>query len=440
MLRAQKLKGFQDIHGESMEIKKHLVRAIREKARLSNFVTVDTPCLEYTETLLGEGGETDKQIFRFTDGGGRDVALRYDLTVPFARFVAENHGKLPMPFKRFQMGKAWRAEKPQKGRYREFSQADFDIIGVNNVSADVEVLSIFFSLFSDDVKLPFTMQVGYRGVVSCVIKKIYGDLSEEKEQRLLINLDKLAKIGKEKVCDLMTKETETKKEQAELLLEVLQHSKNYSEQIKKLREFLGGDEEARKELTRLESTLDILSSLCQSDCGKIELDLSIVRGLAYYTGIVFETVLEDFEDFGSVCSGGRYDNLCGRFLKESPSGIGGSFGVDRLVAALLSSDRKFEEKESEVFMIALASEAARDYAFEILKILRKNKIPAEVFLKEQKLGNQFKFASRMNYPFVITVGEEEKQRKTLNLKDMKEGKETKDLPLEQLLSELEGLK
>jgi histidyl-tRNA synthetase len=436
MLKAQKLKGFQDIHGEAMGVKRHLVRAIREKARLANFVTVDTPCLEYTETLLGEGGETDKQIFRFTDNGGRDVALRYDLTVPFARFVAENYGKLPMPFKRFQMGKAWRAEKPQKGRYREFSQADFDIVGVNNVLADVEILSIFFDLFSKDVKLPFTLQIGYRGVVSCVIKKIYGELESEKEQRLLINLDKLAKIGKEKVCELMAEETETKKEQAELLLKVLQHSKDYSLQIKELREFLKGDTHSEEELCRLEETLNILSICCQSDLGKFQLDLSIVRGLAYYTGIVFETVLEDFKDYGSVCSGGRYDNLCGRFLKESPSGIGGSFGVDRLVAALLSSDKKFEEEEQKTIMIALASEGARDYAFLILKILRENKLSSEIYLKEQKLAQQFKYASRMNYPFVLTVGDEEKQKKTFNLKNMREEKETRDIPIEKLISEL----
>lgn len=436
MLNAQKLKGFQDIHGEAMIVKRHLVRAIREKARLANFVTVDTPCLEYTETLLGEGGETDKQIFRFTDNGGRDVALRYDLTVPFARFVAENYGKLPMPFKRFQMGKAWRAEKPQKGRYREFSQADFDIVGVNNVLADVEILSIFFDLFSKDVKLPFTLQIGYRGVVSCVIKKIYGELALEKEQRLLINLDKLAKIGKEKVCELIAEETQTKKDQAELLLKVLQHSRDYSEQIKKLREFLQGDKTSEEELCRLEETLNILSICCQSNCGKFELDLSIVRGLAYYTGIVFETVLEDFQDYGSVCSGGRYDNLCGRFLKESPSGIGGSFGVDRLVAALLSSNTKFEEEEQKTIMIALASEGARDYAFSILKILREHKLSSEIYLKEQKLAQQFKYASRMNYPFVLTVGEEEKQKKTFNLKNMREEKEIRDIPIGKLISEL----
>lgn len=430
--KAQKLKGFQDIFGSEIEIKESLSEQIREKARLANFVNVETPCLEYTETLLGEGGETDKQIYRFKDNGDRDVSLRYDLTVPFARFVSEYHGKLSLPYKRFQIGKAWRAEKPQKGRYREFSQCDFDIVGVNNFSADVEVISLLFTIFSDVIQLPFTMKLGYREIVSSVIKKIYGNLSSSHEERVLINIDKLEKIGKEKVVALIAEETETRAEQAEELLSVLSPVESYEEKLENLSSFLKEDSEAEDHLTRLRKTLETLSLLCESSTGRISLDLTTVRGLAYYTGVVFETTLDDFVDFGSVCSGGRYDNLCDRFLKESLPGVGGSLGLDRLVAALSSKGLE-ESKQKNVTMIAVASEEIRPYAFEILKYLRQNNIPSEIFLKDQKLGNQFKFASRQGYTYVVTLGEEEMNSRTVSLKDMIKQEEKKSLSPDSLL-------
>ena len=433
--KAQKLKGFQDIFGSEMVLKESLSKKIEERARLSNFVSVETPCIEYTDTLLGEGGDTDKQIYRFSDNGGRDVALRYDLTVPFARFVSEHHGKLALPYKRFQIGKAWRAEKPQKGRFREFSQVDFDIVGVNNFSSDVEIISLLFSVFSEVVGLPFSMKLGYRELVSLVIRKIYGPLSKSDEERVLINLDKIEKIGQEKVVSLIADETKTDKEKAKTLLSVLVSKENYSSQIKSLSLFLEGDADAKEHLVRLERTLDILSKISKSSLGSIVLDLSTVRGLAYYTGIVFETTLNDFSDFGSVCSGGRYDNLCDRFLKESLPGIGGSLGLDRLVAALSSLETK-EIEEKNITMIAVADDEARDYAFEVLKLLRDQKIPSEVFLKDQKIPNQFKFASRHNYSFVVTVGEEEKKKRTVNVKDMKAQKEERDIELSSLVDSL----
>ena len=433
--KAQKLKGFQDIHGRSMLIKEDLSSKISQKAKLANFVTVETPCLEYTETLLGEGGETDKQIFRFEDNGGRDVALRYDLTVPFARFVSEHHGKLPLPYKRFQIGKAWRAEKPQKGRFREFSQCDFDIVGSDHLSSDIEVVSLLFSIFSDCVKLPFTMRLGYRQVVSAVIAKIYPDLSGEHEERVLINLDKIDKIGSDKVCSLIAEETGTDRTLADQLLKTLVSDENEKIQIAHLRKFLSKDEEALKHLDRLERTLEILALLCQSQHGKLVLDFSLVRGLAYYTGVVFETNLDDFPEFGSVCSGGRYDNLCDRFLKESLPGVGGSFGLDRLVALLAETDYSASE-EKQKLMVAVADDSSRTYAFEVLKAVREKEILSEIFLKDQKLSNQFKYASKFGFSFVLTIGEEEKTNKTITLKNMKTKEEFKGLRLEELFSHL----
>lgn len=434
--KPQKLKGFQDIHDQVMLIKNYLSKKIEQKSKAANFVTIDTPCLEYTETLLGLGGETDKQVFRFTDNGGRDVALRYDLTVPFARFVAEHHGKLPLPYKRFQTGKVWRAEKPQKGRYREFSQCDFDIIGINNEWADIEILSIFYAIFSQVIKLPFTMSIGDRQVVSAVIHKIYGKIEDQTEQRILINLDKLAKIGPEKVCDLIVEETKTSREQASSLLNLIISSDSYSKQIDSLRDFLKDDTSAQNQLTRLHKTFEVLSLITDNSNGTLKFDLSIVRGLAYYTGIVFETILDDFQDYGSVGSGGRYDDLSGRFMKESLSGIGGSVGLDRIVAALSSQKDSLPLDSDQVVMLAIANEEVRDYGFEILKTLRENNICSEIYLKEQKLANQFKFASKMKYSYVITVGDEEKNKRTFNLKNMNLQKESKNISFDSLINEI----
>ena len=437
ILKPQKLKGFQDIFGDNCALKEDLLEKIRHKAKLANFSVLETPCLEYTETLLGVGGETDKQVFRFTDNGGRDVALRYDLTVPFARFVAENQGKLILPYKRFQVGKVWRAEKPQKGRYREFSQCDFDIIGVDNEWTDIEIVSLFYTIFSDVIGLPFTMHLGFRQVVSAVIYKIYGkNLSLESEKRILINLDKAEKIGAEKVCKLIAEETETRLDQAEELVKKLAPVANPLEQLDSLKSYLEGDEDAQREINRLATTIKILNQICCSTKGKIKLNLSVVRGLAYYTGLVFETTLDDFSEFGSVGSGGRYDDLSGRFMKESLSGIGGSVGIDRLLAALLSREESNTFATHKKAMIAVATPDARDYAFTLLSHLRANNIACDVHLKDQKITQQFKFANRAGYNFVLTVGTDEKQESTANLKDMQTGQEQKKLSFPSLIKAL----
>lgn len=423
---AKKLKGFQDLDAAAMQIKRHLLTSVQKQASLADFQQIDTPSLEYAQTLLGTSGETDKQVFRFQDNGKRDVALRFDLTIPFARYIAEHQGTLVFPFKGFQIGKVWRAEKPQKGRYREFMQCDLDIIGVESMWADIEILSVFYKIFAEDIKLPFTISIGQRAVVSALIKKILG--TKLAEDKVLIAIDKLQKIGQDNVLALLEEQLNVPCKQGKELLNLISQEDLDGEISKAIKDM----DEASISFQRYKDTVQSLKQTHNDTVGQFKADLSIVRGLGYYTGIVFETNLNNKQDFGSVCSGGRYDNLIDRFTTQKLMGIGGSIGIDRLLLALQEDDQWTQTKNNTVF-IAIAQDSARDYAHNILTELRKNNISSTMDLKEQKIANQFKYANRMNYPFVIALGEKEVNNQTFCLKDMATGIEEKDLPLAKLI-------
>ena len=436
----KRLKGFQDLFDKPMNIKAKLLEKIALKAHSSGFQVMDTPCLEYAETLLGQDQETDKQVFKFCDNGKRNVALRFDLTVPFARFVAENHGKLQLPFKRYQYGKVWRAEKPQKGRYREFGQCDFDLIRLQSKWSDLEILNTFYSIFATIIKQDFTMKIGHRPLVSKITQFIYPNLSPENEERILINLDKLLKIGNDKVCSLIAEETNTPIEYSKKLVEVLSLNINKHDDFIKVRSFISNiDETLISYLEDLKLLKDfIIDSLPDNKIGTIDLDLRIVRGLGYYTGVVFETFLDSIPDFGSVCSGGRYDKLTNRFVDRELSGIGGSIGIDRLVAALSTLDISFMT-ENTSFFIAVSDNNSRKFAHKILNLLRNENICADISLKEQKLGQQFKYANKKGYTYVITIGEEETKQESISLKEMSSGREEKNIEINLIIPKIKSL-
>jgi histidyl-tRNA synthetase len=434
----RKLKGFQDYPAETMNLRLALMDIIRRHAQLAGFNPIDTPALEYAEVLLGVGGETDKQVYRFLDNGEREVALRFDLTVPFARFVAENLGALPLPFKRLQMGPVWRAEKPQRGRFREFWQCDLDIIGVNSAAADIEILLCLYSILAAIPCGNFKMMVGHRGILSALIGKTLGNFTPELLTQALIIIDKLAKVGAEQVITMLAELPGSSRDGAEKLISVLAQRSDGSSDLALVETLLADNTEARAELAQLKATTALIRATQPSAAGSIIVDLAIARGLGYYTGIVFETILSAKPEWGSICSGGRYNGLLERYVDQEVAGVGGSIGLDRLVAALASDQTVLDLPRKCVF-VAIATADAFTYGFQVAQQLRSSGIPCDIVLKEQKLGHQFKYANRHGYPLVVTVGGEEAAARTVNLKHMSTGHEDKNLALQQLHARIEEL-
>ncbi len=428
---ARKLKGFQDYPPDLMRQRLAIMQTAREIAKRAAFSEIATPALEHAEVLLGVGGETDKQVFRFMDGGERDVALRYDLTVPFARYVSENYGKISMPFKRLQIGDVWRAEKPQKGRFREFCQCDLDIIGADSAAADIEILSTFHQILTKIIPTSFTMACNDRKILSALIYKILEVKDSGAEQQALLILDKLAKQGKASVSMLLFENLAVSESRTGELLDLILSFKQ--EEPAPLLSYL--DDEAKKMWQRFEETIKIVQDLAQGSLGKVVMDLSIARGLAYYTGVVFETTVDTVQGFGSICSGGRYNQLAERFIDQPLPGVGGSIGVDRLTALLIEKEPMQAQAPAQVFL-AIAANDGLSYAYKILKKLRDSGISADLVLKDQKLGAQFKFANKQAYPWVLTIGSDEIAAGTYSLRNMLLGTEERGLNWEALLQRL----
>ena len=335
LIQPRTLPGFRDYTPQLMIAKEHLLEQARRVYRSYGFAPIDTPALEYTEILLGKGGEeSDKQLFRFTDNGGRDVALRFDLTVPLARFAAQHMSQLGTPFKRYHMGPVWRGERQQKGRYREFWQCDFDIIGTTANAADIEVVLIIHDLLKALNVGPFSIRVNNRLVLSGLLEEL--GLAGQ-TGALLRCLDKLPKIGRAGVEGEMAEKTGVNSAQAERLLTLAQMSGTNTEILDRLRTEFGTNSKAAEGIRRLEELLATTITAGIAPEG-IKLDLAIARGLDYYTGTVYETFLSDLPGIGSVCSGGRYDNLAGLYTKQQLPGVGASLGLDRLLAAMEDLD------------------------------------------------------------------------------------------------------
>ncbi|RYZ55380.1 MAG: histidine--tRNA ligase [Proteobacteria bacterium] len=422
-IQPRKLKGFRDLLPYQARLKKTITDIIWKNAAVAGFEVIETPALEFAETLLGTGEETDKEVYRFTDAGDRSVALRFDLTVPFARYVVENFSELVFPFKKVQIGNSWRGEKPQKGRYREFCQADLDIIGVDSLSADVEVISCIMQNLNELVPQGFTMSLGHRIILSALIRTSLPTIDPSLEFKVLIVLDKLAKIGRKAVIDLLLAMPGVDAAEPEALLSRLEKKNAHGDSdLDSLKEFLSADTNALLEIDRLKETALIIRKLVDGGHGKVVVDLSIARGLGYYTGIVFETTIDGLDGFGSISSGGRYNGLVSRFSNTELAGIGGSIGVDRLLAAMEQLTEKKAAERNGAF-IALAGSEGRQYGFELLKELRGLGIPSDIALKEGKLGNQFKLADKRSFAWVLTIGSEELASKTVSLKNLATGEE-----------------
>ncbi|HTI50217.1 MAG TPA: histidine--tRNA ligase, partial [Planctomycetaceae bacterium] len=321
LIKAQTLKGFRDYLPAAAMARERIMEIARRVYRSYGFSPIDTPALEYTEILLGKGGEeSDKQLFRFTDQGGRDVAMRFDLTVPFARFAAQHLNDLGTPFKRYHLGAVWRGENTQRGRYREFMQCDFDTIGTDSNAADIETLLVIHDLLAAIGFERFTVRVNNRLVLNGLLDKLG---LAEKTSGILRALDKLHKIGRDGVIAEMQTRVGATAEQAGRVLDLAALTGTPDEILGKLDPMLTGSAVGEEGIARLRELFGA-ALIAGLPAERVQLDVSIARGLDYYTGTIYETFLTDDPSIGSICSGGRYDNLAGLFTHQKLPGVGAS--------------------------------------------------------------------------------------------------------------------
>lgn len=394
MIEPKVLKGFRDSLPRQEIVRQKLMAEVRDILGSFGFVPIDTPALEYTEVLLGKGGgETDKQMFRFTDNGGRDVALRFDLTVPLARFVAANFSQLSFPFKRYHIGKVWRGEKPQKGRYREFWQCDFDILGVDNAMSDFEILLLIHTCLTRIGAGSFKVSVSHRGLLNRVLTSLG---IREHNADVLRAIDKLGKIGRAGVCEILKGDGLKDDDISQILDFISIEKKDFETTLVYLEEILGDCPETE----RLRAILLMMKACGIED--DFVLDTSITRGLDYYTGIVYETLLTDMPQIGSICSGGRYNNLAGLYSKEKLPGVGSCIGLDRLIAALeeLKSPIVTDDSFADVMVVSKKDDIVWS---EITAMkLRTLGVRADSYVGEKNLGQQFSYAENNGIPYVVT--------------------------------------
>ena len=419
------LKGFRDYLPEAMIPRERLIDTARRVYRSYGFSPIDTPALEYLEILTGKGSEeTDKQLYKFVDHGGRDVGMRFDLTVPFARFAAQHIGTLGTPFKRYHIAAVWRGENTQRGRYREFMQCDFDTIGTRASAADIETALVIHDLMRAVGFDDFTIRVNNRMVLAGLLERI--GLAEQ-STHVLRALDKLAKIGPEKVAAEMQATAGAAPEQAAEVLKLAALSGGNAQVLAALEPLVAGSEKGQEGVGRLAELLGAVAAAGVSD-QRIRLDVSIARGLDYYTGTIFETFLDRLPTIGSVCSGGRYDNLAGLYTNQELPGIGASLGLDRLLAAMEELGLLAKvATPAEVFIPFFVQERLHDY-LRLAARLRAAGLGVEFYPEPKRLGQQLKYADRRGFRVAVIIGEDEFAESRCQVKDLARG-ETKNVEL-----------
>lgn len=424
------LKGFRDFLPQDEILRSDLIEKLTKTFRSYGFVPIDTPVLEYTEILLRKSnGETEKQMFRFEDNGGRDVAMRFDLTVPFARFTAQHKEELYFPFKRYHISKVWRGEKPQAGRYREFVQCDFDTVGSDSAVSDFETLSLMKAALSaigvDEIKI----HVNHRGIFNRFLKKL--GLSEKSED-ILRAVDKIAKVGEEKVSAELEEITGNADSSAKII-DYIKPLSSFEETLSHIEELAGGEDEDSKRMKTIFSMMKAAGIE-----GTYMLDPAITRGLDYYTGIVYETFLEKLPSIGSVCSGGRYDNLAGLYMKEKLPGVGSSIGLDRLIAGLSElgiTNAKGSYLDVEIFN---TDENLNVQYQEVAAKLRKEGISVEVFPDTVKINKQYSVTDKKQIPWGIILSSNSETANTITLKNLKTREIFESISIEDAARKIKG--
>ncbi len=406
---------------EQMEFDR-IVRTIREVYELYGFIPLDTPLIERQEVLLAKaGGETEKQIYCFRKGES-DLALRFDLTVPLARYVSEHYGELTFPFRRYHIGKVYRGERPQQGRFREFYQCDIDVIGDDKLGLfyDAEMPCVINDIFRRLGWSSFVVRISNRKLISGVLSSIG---AEDQVTEVLRIVDKLEKVSSEQVREQLS-EVGLGNEEVEKILSFSEIKGEPREVINKLKELDIDDPVFRQGVAELEEVSRRMESMGMPR-DRYCIDLSIARGLDYYTGTVYETTLEEYPEIGSICSGGRYDDLAAQYTNRKLPGVGISIGLTRLFSQLQSRGLLKEQRStpSRVLVVSLSPDGN-----EVLKIascLRQEEgIAAEIGDTGKKVQKNLKYADRLGIPYVLLIGEDEIRKERFTIKDMRKGEQS----------------
>ncbi len=415
-------KGTRDFGPTEMARRNYLFDTIKSVFRLHGFLPLETPAMENLSTLLGKYGEEgDRLLFRIMNSGEKaaeapEKGLRYDLTVPFARYVVQHQGEVVFPFRRYQVQPVWRADRPQKGRYREFYQCDVDIIGSRSLLNEVELVQMVERVFR---------KLGIRVVLKLNNRKILAGIAEiigytEKIVDITVAIDKLEKIGMEAV-EAELSERGIDNAAVAKLRPILMLAGTPKEKLARLREVLAGSETGLKGIDEMTTIFDYVERLGVDL--PVELDLSLARGLNYYTGAIFEVKALDWE-MGSICGGGRYDDLTGIFGMPDTSGVGISFGADRIYDVMVGLDKFPQEATLATRAIFINFGGEEEFAaMQALEQLRTHGMAAEIYPEATKMKKQMEYASRRGIPFVIIIGSDELAEGKATVKNMFSGEQ-----------------
>ena len=451
-------KGTRDFNPQDVAKRNYIFDTIRREFEIFGFQPIETPSFENSDTLMGKYGEEgDRLIFKILNSGEylnkvndelyqtkdsnkmtskiSEKALRYDLTVPFARYVVQHQNDIDFPFKRYQIQPVWRADRPQKGRFREFYQCDADVVGSDSLWQEVEFVQLYDAVFSALKLDGVTIKINNRKVLSGIAEVIG---AQDKLIDFTVALDKLDKIGEEKVkTEMLSKGIP--QSGIEKLQPLFGLKGSFALQIDELKSILDTSEEGKKGIKELEfinNTIEVLGL----KTAKLQLDVTLARGLNYYTGAIFEVSAPEGVNMGSIGGGGRYDDLTGIFGLKDVSGVGISFGLDRIALVLEDLDLFPDTITNTVkVMFINFGELEGMASMKAIKTLRENGVSAELFPDHKKTIKQFNYANKREIPFVVLLGESELETNTFTLKNMSSG-EQQQLSLEQLISELKGYK
>lgn len=426
------LSGFMELMPAEQILFNKYLRIIQETYEEFGFAPLDTPVIELSEVLLAKIGEdTKKEIYRFNRGDD-DLSLRFDLTVPLARFVAMKGQDLAFPFRRYQIGKVFRGERPQKGRYREFYQCDIDIIGNGELSPvnDAEIPAVIYRLFKKLNFGDFIIRISNRKILTGLVESLG---YPEKTDEVLRIVDKLEKIGQESVVDELVKQGLTMEGANKVIkfVRIYGSNKEILEQLKEMGIENGTFADGIKEL---EVVVEMAYGFGVTE-DNLKIDLTIARGLSYYTGTVYETKLLDERISGSVCSGGRYEDLAESYSNYSYPGVGISIGLTRLFSQLISTGVIRAESSTPAKVLVVTLDNDLGFALEVAKELRDSEIKTEVYTENDKFKKKLSYANKIGVPYVAIIGEDEIKQKKVSLKNMKTG-EQEMVDMERIIKKL----
>ena len=437
-------KGTRDFGPKEMKKREYLFKIFKDTFSLYGFNALETPSMENINVLNGKYGEEgDKLIFRILDSGDfikgidnieskdsnnlrKEISkkgLRYDLTVPFARYVSMNRDKITLPFKRYQIQNVWRADRPQKGRFREFYQCDIDYIGTKSILCEAEIIDLVYSIFEKLKIQDFTVKLNNRKVLFGIAETMS---LENNFDKICIIIDKIDKIGKSKFIEEL-KNIDLSKSQIEKLNSVLFFEGTNNDKIKFLKNFLSNSSTGLEGINEIENLTQLSEEFI--------FDINLARGLSYYTSSIFEVILDD-KNIGSLCGGGRYDDLTEIFGYKDISGIGISFGIERIYE-IMKERNLFPNSinKKDTVLVCSMSKKYLDNSFRISSILRNNNISTDLYPDSPKLKKQLQYANNNDIPYVIIIGEDEVASKLYTLKDMETGSQEK-LGINEIISKV----